>query len=76
MNLRDLYSVATKFKGKIFKKKNQINLTVTTRTCFFGKNRPERFQVQDWYPNQKMVVVPACWNGRYCSSECVDVVSY
>ena len=27
---------------------------------FFPKDGPERFQVQDWYPNEKMVVVPVC----------------
>ena len=42
------------FEEIIFKKKNQINSTVTTRTffsLFFRKSKPERFQVQDWYPN-------------------------
>ena len=41
----------------------------------FLKNRSESFQIQDWYPNQKMVVVPVSLNGRCYSSECVGVIS-
>ena len=33
-------------------------------------------QVQDLNPIEKMVVVLVCLNGRCCSSECVDIVSY
>ena len=29
---------------------------------FFRQNGPERFQAQDWYPNEKMVVVHVCLN--------------
>ena len=31
---------------------------------FFPQNGPERGQVQDWYPNEKMMVVPVCLNAR------------
>ena len=27
---------------------------------FCQQNKPERGQLQDWYPNEKMVVVPVC----------------
>ena len=32
------------------------------------QNGTEHGQVQDWYPNEKMAVVPVCLNGRCCSS--------
>ena len=35
LNLRYLLGVSTKLKENIFKKNNQINSTVTTRTWFF-----------------------------------------
>ena len=43
---------------------------------FFRQNGPERFQAQDWYPNEKMVMVHVCLNGSCCSLECLGVVSY
>ena len=43
---------------------------------FYQQNRPECSEVQDWYPNEKMVVVPLCLNGRCCSSGCMGIVSY
>ena len=43
---------------------------------FSQKSGPARGQVQDWYQNEKMVVVPVCWNGRRCSSRCVGIASY
>ena len=36
---------------------------------------PECGQLQDWYPDEKMVVVPVSLNGRCCSSGCMGVVS-
>ena len=30
--------------------------------------------MQDWYPNEKMVVVPVCLNGGCCSSGCMGIV--
>ena len=30
----------------------------------------------DWYPNERMVVVPISFNGRCCSLECVGIVLY
>ena len=32
-------------------------------------------QVQDWYSNEKLLVIPVCFNGR-CSSGCVGIASY
>ena len=43
---------------------------------FCQQNGPERGQVQDWYPNEKMVVVPSCLNGGCCSAECVGIGLY
>ena len=60
LNLRDLFDVWIRLKESIFKKNNQINFAVTTRAGFFQKDGPERFQVQDWYPIEKMVVFPVC----------------
>ena len=41
-------------------------------------NRSELGQTQDWYTNEKMVVVltylPLCLNGRCCFLECVGIV--
>ena len=75
VNLRDLSGVGTKLKETIFNNNNQINSTVTARTRVLQQNGPDRGKVQDWYSNQKMVVVPVCLNGRCCSSVCVGVVS-
>ena len=33
---------------------------------FCQQNGPERGLVQDWYPNEKMVVVPVCLRNRCC----------
>ena len=41
---------------------------------FCQQNGLERGQVQNWYPNQKMVVVPVSLNGRCCSSGCMGIV--
>ena len=43
---------------------------------FCQMNGPERGQVQNWYPNEKMVVVPVCLNGRSCSLLCMVIISY
>ena len=43
---------------------------------YFWQNGTEKFQEQDWYPNEKMVMVPVCLYGRYGSSEYVGAVSY
>ena len=65
-----------KVEGKYIQENNQINSRVTIRTWDFPTEWPERFQVQDWYLNEKMVVVTVCLNGRYCSSECVCVLHH
>ena len=36
---------------------------------------PECGQLQDWYPDEKMVVAPISLNGICCSSGCMGVVS-
>ena len=40
---------------------------------FCQQNKPEPGQVQEWYTNEKMVVVLVCLNGRCCSSGCVGI---
>ena len=35
---------------------------------FCQQNGPEHGQLQDWYLDEKMLVVPFCLNGRCCSS--------
>ena len=70
---RDLFGVGTKLKESIFKSNNQINSTVTTRKRILSAEWMKTFQVQDWYPSKKMVVVPVCLNGRCCSSGCMGI---
>ena len=41
---------------------------------FYQQNGLERDQVQDCCPNEKMVVVPACLNGRCCSSRMYEYI--
>ena len=41
---------------------------------FCQKICSEQGQTQDWYPNEKMVVVRVCLNDRCCSSGCVGNV--
>ena len=43
---------------------------------FCQQNGPKCGQLQDWYPCEKMIVVPVSWNGECCSSGCVDIVPY
>ena len=43
---------------------------------FCQQNGPECGQAQDCYPNEKMVVVLVCLNGRCCSSGLVGIVLY
>ena len=42
---------------------------------FCQQNRPEGGQAQDWYPNEKMVMIPICLNDGCCSSGFVGIVS-
>ena len=65
-----------KLEESIFNCYSQMNFTVTNKHGFCQQNGPERGQVQDWYPNEKMVVVPVCLNGRCCFPGCVPFVSY
>ena len=43
---------------------------------FCQQNGPEHGQLQDWYPDEEIVVVPICLNGRCCSSWGESIVSY
>ena len=61
-----------------------MNSRTTTRSLpllqpeyeFCQQNGKERGQLQDWYPDEKMMVFPVCLNVRCCSSGCVGIVSY
>ena len=47
-----------------------INLQPFVEDCgFCWQNGPKRGQAQDWYPNEKIVVVPVFSNGLCCYSE-------
>ena len=76
LNLRDLFGVWTKLKESIFKNNSKLIPLLQREHGLFRQDGPERFQVQDWYPNEKVVVVAVCLNGRCCFSECVGLVSY
>ena len=52
-----------------------ISSTVTTRTSVLLTEMDEN-EAKYWYPNEKMVVVRVCLNGRCCSSGCMGIVSY
>ena len=43
---------------------------------FCQQNEPERGQLQDWYLDEKMMVVPVSLNGRCCSLGCAGIVSF
>ena len=40
------------------------------------QNEQVRDQVQDWYPNEKIVVVFVCLSNRCCSSGRMGIVLY
>ena len=75
-NLRDSLGVAIKLKESIFKNNNQIKSTVDPEHGFCQQNGPEHGQLQGWYPDEEIVVVPICLNGRCCFSRCEGIVSY
>ena len=76
MNLGDLFGVGWNKNEYMyiytFKSNNQISSTVTTR----AGNGMDQNTARYWYPNEKMVVVPVCLNGRRCYSACMGTVSY
>ena len=39
-------------------------------------NRMDQNVVEYWYTNEKMVVVPACLNGKCCSSEYLPLLTF
>ena len=73
-NLRDLFGVGTKLKKIYSRTKTKSVLLLQPEYGFFQQNGLE--PGQDWYPNEKMVVVLVCLNGRCCYSGCVGIVSY
>ena len=52
---------------------NKVYSRVTTKSI--PLLQPEHgFYQENWHPNEKMVVVPVCLNGRCCSSGCMGIV--
>ena len=66
MNLRDLFGIGPTTKS--------IPL-LQQEHGFCQQNALERGQVQDWYLNEKIVVLLVCLNGRCCSSGCMGNAS-
>ena len=60
---------------------SKVYLRTTTKSMpllqpeygFCQQNGPEHGQVQEWYQNEKMVVVPGWLNSKCCSSRCVGI---
>ena len=52
----------------------KVNPLFQSEYGFCQQNGPERGRVEDWYPNEKIVVVPVCLKDRCCSSGCVGVL--
>ena len=71
---RDLFGAGTKLKESIFKITTKSIPLLQPEHGFCQQNGSERGQVQYWYLNEKMVVVPVCLNCRCCSSGCVGIV--
>ena len=76
VNLRIFLGVVGELKESISKSNNQIKFTVTTRTWVLSTEWTKRGQLQGWYPDEEIVVVPISLNGRCCSSGCEGIVSY
>ena len=77
---RAVYIASSKF-SKYSRTATELIPLLQPEQGFFRKDGPERFQLQDWYPNEKMVVISVCLNARCfdvgcCSSECMGVVSH
>ena len=55
-----------KLKGSIEYSRKAIKwiLMLQPEHGFCQQNGPKHGQLQDWYPDGKMVVVPVCFNGR------------
>ena len=71
---KNLFGLGTKLRESIFKSSNQINSTVTTRTWVLSKEWIRTWPNTGLVSNETMVVVPVCFNDRYCSSGCVGIV--
>ena len=73
MNLRDLFGVGTKLH-KIYTRTTAKSVALFYWNMGFV-NRVDQDVAKYWYPNETMVVVPICLNGRCCYSGCVSIVS-
>ena len=71
---RNLFSVRIKLKEVYSRATTKSISQLQPKHGFCQKNISEREQTQDWYPNEKLVVVPVCLNCRCCSSGCLGIV--
>ena len=67
VNLRDFLGVAAKLKEIYSRATTKSNPLLQPEHGFCQQNGLERGQLQDWCPDEKMVVTPVCLNGRCCS---------
>ena len=70
---RNLFSVRIKLKEVYSRATTKSISQLQPKHGFCQKNISEREQTQDWYPNEKLVVVPVCLNCRCCSSGCLGI---
>ena len=79
MNLGDLFGVGWNKNEYMYM---YIHSRTTTKSVPLLQpelgfaNRMDQNMARYWYPNEKMVVVPVCLNGRRCYSACMGIVSY
>ena len=65
---RNLFGTGTKLKESIRRLTTKLIPMLQPEHGFCQKNGSDHSQLQEWYPNKKIVVVPVCLNGRCCSS--------
>ena len=75
LRTQEIYSVLEQ-SWKIYIQDQQPNQFHCYNQNMSFVNRVDQNVVNYWYPNEKMVVVPICWNGRCCHSGCGGIVSH
>ena len=76
VNLRDFLGAAQSWKKVYSRTTTKSNPLLQPEHGFCQQNRPERGELQDWHPDEKMVVVLIYLNGRCFSSGCEGIISY
>ena len=75
VNLRNLFGAGWhKFERKYIQEQQPNQFQPEHGFC--QQNGSECSQVEDWYPDEKMVVLPISLNGRCCSLGCMGVALY